>query len=90
LDIPHSPFSKGLSNHFVPRGTALLASGWLLGTLLILLMGRFIERLLFDVRPTDSTVLAAVTLLLCGVAGPGSLLPAMRAARLNPSSALRQ
>jgi len=24
LDIPHSPFSKGLSNHFVPRGNERL------------------------------------------------------------------
>ncbi len=69
---------------------ALLASGWLFGTVLILLMGRFIERLLFEVRPTEPSVLAGVTLLLCGVAALGSLLPALRAARLNPSSALRQ
>ena len=69
---------------------ALLASGWVLGMLLILLIGRFIERLLFEVRPTEPGVLAWVTLLLCGVAVLGALLPAMRAARLNPTEALRQ
>ena len=68
----------------------LMASGWLLGTLMIVLMGRFLERLLFDVRPTEPTVIAAVTFLLCAVAAFGSLFPAMRAARLDPSSALRQ
>ena len=69
---------------------ALLTSGWVLGMLLILLVGRFIERLLFEVRPTEPGVLAWVTLLLCGVAAFGALLPAMRAARLNPTEALRQ
>jgi ABC-type antimicrobial peptide transport system permease subunit len=69
---------------------ALLASGCVLGVLLILLVGRFVERLLFEVRPMDSAVLAWVTLLLCGVAALGALLPAMRAARLNPTEALRE
>jgi ABC-type antimicrobial peptide transport system permease subunit len=69
---------------------AVLVSGWVLGMLLILLIGRFIERLLFEVRPTEPGVLAWVTLLLCGVAALGALLPAWRAARLNPTEALRQ
>jgi ABC-type lipoprotein release transport system permease subunit len=69
---------------------ALVACGWVLGMLLILLIGRFIERLLFEVRPTEPGVLAWVTLLLCGTAALGALFPAMRAARLNPTEALRQ
>jgi ABC-type antimicrobial peptide transport system permease subunit len=69
---------------------ALVAFGWLFGTVLVLLAGRFVERLLFEVRPTDATVLGAVTLLLAAVAALGAMLPAMRAARLNPSTALRQ
>jgi ABC-type antimicrobial peptide transport system permease subunit len=69
---------------------ALVASAWLLGTLMILLMGRFLEQLLFGVRPTEPIVIAAVTFLVCIVAALGSLLPAVRAARVNPSIALRQ
>lgn len=69
---------------------ALIAFGWLLGMLMILLMGRFVEGLLFGVRATEPTVIAAVTLLLCAVAVLGSVLPSIRAARLNPSHALRQ
>jgi predicted permease len=68
----------------------LLAFGWLLGMLLILLVGRFIERLLFEVKPTEPSILAWVTLLLFGVAALGAVLPAMRAATLNPTEALRQ
>jgi ABC-type antimicrobial peptide transport system permease subunit len=69
---------------------ALLASGCLLGAMLILLLTRFVEPLLFEVKPTEPSILAGVVVLLCGIVGLGSLLPAMRAARLNPSSALRQ
>jgi predicted permease len=69
---------------------ALLVFGWVLGTLLIMLTGRFIEQLLFEAKPTEPGVLAGVTLLLCGVAALGALLPTMRAARLNPTEALRQ
>jgi ABC-type antimicrobial peptide transport system permease subunit len=68
----------------------VMAAGWLFGTLLILVMGRYLERLLFEVRPIEPTVIAGVTFLLCVVAALGSLLPGIRAARLNPSSALRQ
>jgi ABC-type antimicrobial peptide transport system permease subunit len=70
--------------------SGLLASGCVLGLLLVLLIGRFIERLLFEVKPTEPGVLAWVTLVLCGVAVLGALLPAIRAARLNPIEALRQ
>ena len=68
----------------------LVAAGWIGGMALVLWLGRFIEGLLFEVKPADPGVLSAVTLLMCGVAALGSLIPAIRAARLNPSSALRQ
>lgn len=68
----------------------LIAAGWLFGTLLIVVMGRYVEQLLFRVKPIEPAVIAVVTLLLCAVAALGSLVPGIRAARLNPSSALRQ
>lgn len=68
---------------------ALLVSGCVLGVLLVLVSGRFIERLLFEVRPAQPAVLGWVTLLVCGVGALGAFLPAMRAAKLNPTHALR-
>ena len=74
----------------VVRHVAMLfVSGWLVGTVMILLLGQFLERMLFGVRPTDPSVNAGVTILLCAVAALGSLLPALRAVRLDPSIALR-
>lgn len=70
--------------------SALVASGCVTGLVLLQLIGRFIERMLFEVKPTEPAVSAWVTLLLCAVAALGALVPALRAARLNPTDALRQ
>ena len=68
----------------------LLAAGWLAGTAAALLMARFLQNLLFEVAPTDLATHALVALLMCAMAFVGCLVPAIRAARLNPASALRQ
>jgi putative ABC transport system permease protein len=45
--------------------------------------------LLFEVSPTDTSVLAAVLALLLAVAALASYLPARRAARVEPMTVLR-
>ena len=59
------------------------------GVPLALLTGRLLERLLVGVTATDATTIGAVSLTLIGVAALASLLPALRAARLDPVQALR-
>lgn len=46
--------------------------------------------LLFNVRPTDPAVYAAVSLVLIAVALLVSYLPARRASRIDPLIALRE
>jgi putative ABC transport system permease protein len=68
----------------------LLAGGLVLGTMLALLAARAIESLLFGVHSNDPMTLVAAASALAAVALAASYLPARRAARLDPTVALRQ
>jgi putative ABC transport system permease protein len=63
--------------------------GVVLGLVGAALLSRFITALLFNVRPTDPTVYAAVSFVLIAVALLASYLPARRASRIDPLDALR-
>ena len=52
-------------------------------------LGRFVEPLLFETSPYDATVFAGTAVLLVVVAGAASLVPAIRASRVDPNIALR-
>ncbi|MCB1020539.1 MAG: ABC transporter permease, partial [Acidobacteria bacterium] len=67
----------------------LWAVGAAAGLLLAWTLSRWIQTFLYDVAPTDPTVYAAVTALLALVALAAAWLPARRAARVDPATALR-
>jgi len=50
---------------------------------------RLIESFLFGVQPSDPTTIGIVILVLLVVGGMAGLLPARRAARVDPMVALR-
>jgi predicted permease len=64
--------------------------GVLLGLIGAALLSRSLTTLLFNVRPTDPRVYAAVSAVLIGVALLASYLPALRASRIDPLLALRE
>jgi putative ABC transport system permease protein len=72
-------------------GQALLlaVAGVGLGLLGSLALSRAIAGLLFDLSPTDPATLAGVALLLTAIALLASYLPARRATRVDPLTALR-
>jgi putative ABC transport system permease protein len=72
------------------RGGAADCGGRRVGILGALLVGRLVERLLFDVTATDPLSLASAAVAFGGVAPAASLLLAWRAGRVDLMDALRQ
>ncbi len=63
--------------------------GLLLGLAGTVALGRFVEGLLFEVSPLDPVMLASGVVSLALVAGAACAIPAGRAARIDPVTALR-
>ncbi len=68
----------------------LLAAGLVLGIGFALLASQAITKLLYGLRPNDPLTIGLSVLLLASVALPASLVPAIRASRLDPMQALRE
>ena len=75
--------------HVVARGLRGVAVGVGLGIALSLAAGRLVAALLYGVKPGDPLVLLLVSVALLVAAVLAALLPAWRAARVDPVSALR-
>jgi ABC-type antimicrobial peptide transport system permease subunit len=71
------------------EGLRLAVAGVVIGGGLALYAGRWVAPLLFKVKPTDPLVFGFVIAVLLAVATLASLIPAIRAARVDPNVALR-
>ncbi len=78
-----------LARLVVSRSLRLAGSGTAIGIAIALLGSRWIEPLLFQQSPRDPVTYGAVGAVLLLVAVAASAIPAARAARADPSSALR-
>ena len=73
----------------VARGMKLTLIGIAIGLVSAFAATRFLRSLLFEVSPTDPLTFGAIALLLAASALAACYLPARRAARLDPLTALR-
>ena len=82
--------SSSILRLVIRQGVLLTGIGLAIGFIAVLVLGRFVQSVLYNVSPTDPLslgigvlVLGLATLLAC-------LLPALRAARIDPIKALRE
>jgi putative ABC transport system permease protein len=73
----------------VAQGASFAAAGVTLGLAVVLVVGRWVQPLLFRESAADPLILAAVGLTIGLVAVLASTAPAIRATRADPSTALR-
>ncbi|NOT08306.1 MAG: ABC transporter permease [Gemmatimonadales bacterium] len=71
------------------HGLRVAAGSAVLGLLIALAAGRFVRSMLYEVSPRDPFILGGVAVILLVVATLASLLPALRATRADPLTALR-
>lgn len=75
--------------HVLAQGLRSVAIGVAIGVLLALMGGRLVAALLYGISPSDPATIAIVVLALLAVATAAALVPAWRAARVDPVTALR-
>jgi predicted permease len=72
------------------RALLLIGSGTVVGMVVALAAGRFLEKILYGVQPTDPLSLGIVFAMMLAIAALACWIPARRAIRINPVTALRQ
>jgi ABC-type antimicrobial peptide transport system permease subunit len=73
----------------VKFGLRLALAGVGIGLAASLVLTRFLQSMLFEVKPTDPVTFAAVTILLVLVSLAACFIPARRAMGVDPMIALR-
>ena len=71
------------------EGALIVVAGVGAGLFGSVMLTRFLQTMLFEIKPTDPITFTALTMLLAGVALMASFIPARRASRIDPLVALR-
>ena len=80
----------GVLRLLLSRVATLIGVGIVIGAGLSLWASTYVSTLLFRLQPRDAVTLAAASAVLLAIGGLAGWIPARRAARLDPSSVLRQ
>lgn len=83
-------FGSDISRRVVRNAARLVLAGSVIGVLCAFFAARLLEALLYGVRPHDPAVIAAAPVVLAALALLACIVPAHRAAPIEPVAALRQ
>jgi predicted permease len=89
LRLALGAFRGQIAKHFLVQGLVVCIAGCAAGWILALASARILAGLLYGVSPTDIPTLSGVIALVLLVAAAASLIPAVRAARVDPMQVLR-
>jgi putative ABC transport system permease protein len=81
---------RQVATRFLWQGVRVAAIGCAVGLLLGAGLGRWLMEMLYGVSPLDPATYLGALLLILMVAALASLIPAMRAARVDPTRVLRE
>lgn len=73
----------------IGEGLRTVAIGIVVGIVLAIAAGKLVASLLYGISPSDPVVLVGAALVLAAVGIAASVIPALRAARIDPISSLR-
>jgi ABC-type antimicrobial peptide transport system permease subunit len=79
-----------VAQQFLAQGLRISLLGCAVGLAFAAAFARTLSSMLYGVSATDAVTLAGVVALVLGVSVVASLLPAIRAARVEPMEALRE
>jgi putative ABC transport system permease protein len=79
-----------VAGQFVRSGMAVAGIGCLAGLATSIAFTRVLSGMLYGVSPTDAGTLCGVGMGVLGVSAAAALIPAIRAARLEPMNVLRE
>lgn len=80
----------GIARLVLRQGSSVIGRGLVIGLALALATGRFVESYLYEVGPLDAFTYVAVAVVLCAIGLAAVLIPACRAAAIDPMQALRE
>jgi ABC-type antimicrobial peptide transport system permease subunit len=81
--------SADVNRMVLQQGMRPVAAGLVIGIAAALALGRLLQALLFEIRPSDPLVLASAVLVLGAAAALACFAPARRATRVDPATSLR-
>jgi putative ABC transport system permease protein len=81
---------RGILRLVLSEGLRLSAIGMVLGLGIALSLTNVIRSMLVSVTPTDPVTFVAISVLFLAIVVTSALVPALRAARVDPAVAIRQ